>query len=57
MGTFTDSTTQVDMQKIANAFQGNPGHDVDSYFSESVAQGVAHPDVRSLSDFPHPFNQ
>lgn len=35
VATFTDSGTTVDVQKIRNVFQGNPGHDVDSYFSEA----------------------
>jgi chitodextrinase len=35
VGTFSDSTSTVDMQKIQNVFGGNPGHDVDSFFSEA----------------------
>jgi len=35
VGTFTDSTSQLDMDAIRNAFNGDPGHDVDSYFSEA----------------------
>jgi hypothetical protein len=32
---FSDSTTSVDMNAIEANFQGNPGQDVDSYFSEA----------------------
>jgi fibronectin type 3 domain-containing protein len=33
--TFTDSTSALDLARIQAAFQGNPGHDVDSYFAEA----------------------
>jgi len=32
---FTDNAKPIDMSAIEGVFQGNPGHDVDSYFSET----------------------
>ena len=32
---FSDSSSSIDMNAIKANFQGNPGHDVDSFFSES----------------------